>query len=44
METKFPANVTVLEIVSNEGNVMPSHFFPRGLRFNAENYVLEWVV
>jgi len=36
----------VLGVVSNEGHVMPSHFFPQGLWVNAAAYiaVLEAVV
>lgn len=34
----------VMEIVSNEGNVMPSHFSPRSLRFNAHVVVQELVI
>jgi len=46
MHTKLPATVMVLEVVSNERHVMPSHFFPQGLRVNATAYiaVLEAVV
>jgi hypothetical protein len=46
MSTKFPANVMVLGIVSNEGDVMPPHFFPKGLKVNTDEYikVLEEVV
>jgi hypothetical protein len=34
MSTKFPATVMVLGVVSNEGDVMPTHFFPKGLKIN----------
>ena len=46
IHTKFPITVMVLGVVSNEGHVMPSHFFPQGLRVNAAAYiaVLEAVV
>ncbi|EFN86088.1 Transposable element Tcb2 transposase, partial [Harpegnathos saltator] len=46
MHTKFPATVMVLGVVSNEGHVMPPHFFCQGLRVNAAAYieVLETVV
>ncbi|EFN86287.1 hypothetical protein EAI_08893, partial [Harpegnathos saltator] len=46
MHTKFPATVMVLGVVSNEGHVMPPHFFRQGLRVNAAAYieVLETVV
>lgn len=46
MHTKFPATVMVLGVVSNEGHVMPPHFFSQGLRVNAAAYieVLESVV
>lgn len=44
--TKFPSIVMVLDVVSNEGHVIPPHFFPQGLRVNAAAYieVLETVV
>ena len=29
----------VLGVVSNEGDIMPPHFFKRGLRVNAETYI-----
>ena len=38
MHTKFPASVMVLGVVSNEGDVMPPHFFTEGLRVNAAAY------
>ncbi|UYV73528.1 hypothetical protein LAZ67_10003973 [Cordylochernes scorpioides] len=46
MHTKFPASVLVLGIISSEGDVMPPHFFEKGLRMNADTYinVLETVV
>ena len=46
MHTKFSATVVVLGVVSNEGHVMPPHFFPQKLRVNAAAYieVLEAVV
>ncbi|UYV73697.1 ARMC8, partial [Cordylochernes scorpioides] len=46
MHTKFPASVMVLGVISNEGDVMPPHFFEKGLRMNADTYinVLETVV
>jgi hypothetical protein len=34
MATKFPATVMVLAVVSNEGDVMPPHFFGKGLKIN----------
>ncbi len=34
--TKFPANVMVLGVVSNKGDVMPPHIFPKGLRVNTD--------
>ncbi|KYM76172.1 hypothetical protein ALC53_13428 [Atta colombica] len=39
-------NFMVLEVVNNEGHVMPSHFFAQGLQVNAAAYitVLEAVV
>jgi hypothetical protein len=39
MATKFPATVMVLGVVSNEGDVMPPHFFAKGLKINAEEYI-----
>jgi hypothetical protein len=39
MATKFPANVMVLGVVSNGGDVMPPHIFPKGLRVNTEEYL-----
>ena len=36
---KFPATVMVLSVVSNKGDVMPPHFFEKGLGVNAEEYV-----
>ncbi|UYV77941.1 hypothetical protein LAZ67_15002969, partial [Cordylochernes scorpioides] len=46
MHTKFPASVMVLGVISSEGDVMPPHFFEKGLRMNADTYinVLESVV
>lgn len=46
MHMKVPATVMVLGVVSNEGHVMPPHFFHQGLRVNAAAYteVLETVV
>ncbi|UYV63308.1 hypothetical protein LAZ67_2003707 [Cordylochernes scorpioides] len=46
MHTKFPASVMVLGVISSEGDVMPPHFFEKGLRVNADTYinVLETVV
>jgi len=40
MHTKLPATVMVLEVVSNERHVMPSHFFPQGLRVNAAAFIV----
>lgn len=44
--TKFPATVMILRVVSNEGHMMPLHFFPEDLRINSPAYieVLETVV
>ncbi len=39
MATKFPAAVMVLGVVSNQGDVMPPHIFPKGLRVNTEEYL-----
>jgi len=45
MHTKFPATVMVLGVMSNEGHVIPPHFFSQGLRMNAAYIaVLEAVV
>ncbi|UYV73144.1 PTPRD [Cordylochernes scorpioides] len=46
MHMKFPASVMVLGVISSEGDVMPPHFFEKGLRMNADTYinVLETVV
>ncbi|CAB3237907.1 unnamed protein product [Arctia plantaginis] len=38
MHTKFPATVMVLGVMSNEGHVMPPHFFSHELRVNAAPY------
>ncbi len=38
-QTKFPVNVMVLGVVSNQGDVMPPHIFDVGLKVNAEVYV-----
>ena len=39
VHTKFPATVIVLEVVSNEGDVMPLHFFRQEPRVNAATYI-----
>jgi hypothetical protein len=39
MTTKFPATVMVTGVVSNEGDVMPLHFFTNGLKINADKYI-----
>ncbi|UYV73848.1 hypothetical protein LAZ67_11001126 [Cordylochernes scorpioides] len=39
MHTKFPASVMVLGVISSEGDVMPPHFFEKGLRMNADTYI-----
>ena len=39
MQTKFPATVSVLSINSNKGDIMTPHFFERGIRVNAKEYV-----
>ncbi len=36
MSTKFPARGMVRKVVSNEGNAMPLHIFPKGLKVNTE--------
>ncbi|QQP36730.1 Uncharacterized protein FKW44_021914 [Caligus rogercresseyi] len=38
-QTKFPAAVIVFGIISSDGDVMPPHFFPKGLRLDSEEYV-----
>ena len=37
--TKFPAPVTVLGLVSNKADVMPTHFFAMGLKINTDKYL-----
>lgn len=46
MHSQFPATVVVLGVVSNGKYVMPTHFFPQGLRVNSAGTkeVLERVV
>ena len=46
VHTKFPGTVMVLEVVNNEGHVIPPHFFRQGLRMNSATYieVLEAIV
>ncbi len=39
MVTKFPANVMVLSVVSNKGDVMPPHIFRKGLMVNTDEYL-----
>ena len=39
MATKFPTTTMVLGVVSNEGDVMPPHFFAKGLKINTEEYL-----
>ena len=39
MHTKFPVTVMALGVVSNEGHVMPPHFFLQGLRVNSAAYI-----
>jgi hypothetical protein len=39
MKTKFPLTVMVLEVVSNNGDVMPPHIFEASLRVNTEVYI-----
>ena len=39
MATKFPANVMVLGIMSNKGDIMPPHIFPKGLRVNTDEFI-----
>ena len=39
MSTKFPTSVTVLGIVSSDGDVMHPYFFPEGLRVATNNYI-----
>ncbi|XP_050072530.1 uncharacterized protein LOC126560618 [Anopheles maculipalpis] len=38
-QTKFPQPVMVFRCVSSEGDVMPPHIFPQGLRLNADGYI-----
>ena len=39
MKTKFPATVMVFGVVSSEGDVMPPHIFPKGLRIKTDDYI-----
>lgn len=39
MHSKHPASVMVLGVVSSDGDVMPPHFFEKGLRLNADAYI-----
>ena len=39
MQTKFPATCIVFGVISSEGDVMPPHFFPEGLRLNTDGYI-----
>ena len=39
METKFPATVMVLVVVSSEGHIMPPHIFEVGLKVNTKVYL-----
>ncbi|QQP53735.1 Putative transposable element [Caligus rogercresseyi] len=50
MTTKHPAGVMVLGVVGSDGQKMPPHFFPCGLKINTEEYlkvlrrvVLPWI-
>jgi transposase len=39
MSSKFPGTLMVLGVVSNEGDVMPPHFFSKGQKVNSEVYL-----
>ena len=39
MKTKFPATVTVFDVVSSEGHIMPPHNFEVGLKVNTKVYL-----
>ena len=39
MRAKYPSHVMVFGVVSNEGDVMPPHFYEIGLRLNADRYI-----
>jgi hypothetical protein len=39
MATKFFANLMVLNVVSNEGGVMPPYIFSMGLKVSTEEYL-----
>lgn len=39
MKTKFPQSVMVFGCNSSEGDEMPPHVFPQGLRLNSNGYV-----
>ncbi len=41
MSTKLSANVMVLSVVSNEDDVMPPHFFSKGLKVNVPYVTVE---
>ncbi|QQP39841.1 Uncharacterized protein FKW44_013683, partial [Caligus rogercresseyi] len=38
-QTKFPGRRDGYGIISSDGDVMPPHFFPKGLRLDSEGYV-----
>lgn len=35
LHSNFPTSAMLVGVVSNEAHVMPTHFFPKVLRFNA---------
>ena len=39
IQTKFPATSMVFRVVSSEGDIMPPHFFPEGLKLNTNGYI-----
>ena len=39
MHTTFPASVLVLGVISDEGHVMPPHFFQEGLNVTSTAYI-----
>ena len=39
MQMKFSVTSMVFGVVSSEGDVMPPHFFPEGLKLNTNGYI-----
>ncbi len=36
MSMKFPANMMVLGVISNDSDMMPPHIFTKGLKINMD--------